>query len=92
MATLNYNVATDTMTSQEKRLRKFLNNPDSLKYSEVENLLLHFGFQKVEAKGSHAKFKRPNLRGISIPIHNHDCKSVYKKYVAKILKTLRDPE
>ncbi len=80
------------MTSREKRLKKFLNHPDSLKFSEIETLLYTFRFQKVGAKGSHTKFKHPNLKGISIPIHNNDCKTIYKKHVAKILKTLCDLE
>lgn len=80
------------MTKVEKRLKKFFQNPESLKYPEIETLLHSFGFQKIEAKGSHKKFKHSYLTGISIPIHNHDCKPIYKKYVAKILKTLCDSQ
>ncbi len=92
MALFYYNVATAGMTKVEKKLQKFFQNPDSLKYFEIESLFCRFNFQKIEAKGSHKKFKHPQLTGISIPIRNHDCKPVYKKYVAKILKALRDSQ
>lgn len=80
------------MTRFEKRIQKFIQNPGSLKYPQIESLLYIFGFQKVETKGSHTKFKHSQLKGITIPVHNHDCKIIYKKHVAKVLKTLRHLE
>ncbi|MFA6023766.1 MAG: type II toxin-antitoxin system HicA family toxin [Candidatus Gracilibacteria bacterium] len=79
------------MTKIEKRLKKFFRNPDSLKYYEIETLLYQFGFQKLEAKGSHTKFilQNPPYRLI-IPIHGHDCKPFYKIKTARILKILCD--
>lgn len=77
------------MTSIEKLLLKFLNHPDSIRYSELERLLINFGFEKVFAKGSHVKFKHKALvRDLIIPIHHNDCKSFYKALAAKIIKKI----
>jgi len=78
------------MTKKDKLIQKFLKNPTSLHYQEIEKILLKFGFQKIHAKGSHNKFKHPLLQNdLIIPIHNKDCKSFYKKYSAKIVKQYR---
>ncbi len=75
------------MTSIEKLLLKFLNNPSGIRYSELERLLLSLWFEKVNAKGSHVKFKHKLLqRDLIIPVHGNDCKEFYKVYAAKIIK------
>ena len=81
------------MSKFAKRLRKFLDNPGALKYFEIETLLLHLKFEKYPGKGSHVKFKHKKIqRDLTLPIHNNDLNHVYKKYVANIIKTLRDAE
>ena len=81
------------MTSKDKLLTKFFAYPQSLKYREIEYLLLDNGFLKIVAKGSHIKFKHPLLsKDLVIPVHNNDCKIFYKKYAQKILKSLRNIE
>jgi len=75
------------MTKKEKILQKFLENPEYIKYSELEYILLNNWFEKIDAKGSHIKFKNKFLiNDIIIPLHNNDCKWFYKKQVYKILK------
>lgn len=75
------------MTSIEKLLLKFLNNPVGVRYLELERLLLNLEFEKVWAKGSHVKFKHKLLeRDLIIPVHGNDCKDFYKTYAAKIIK------
>ena len=75
------------MTSREKALKRFLNSPGGLKYEEIEKLLIGLGFEKIEAKGSHKKFKHIKLdRDLIIPVHNNDCKKFYKSLAAKIIK------
>lgn len=77
------------MTAKEKLINKFLANPQSLKYRQIEKIILSFDFVKIEAKGSHKKFKHYKLENdLTIPIHNNDCKNFYKKQVANTLKTL----
>lgn len=77
------------MSKREKRLEKFLQNPRSTHYLDIQNILLDHGFEKVSGKGSHMKFKHPSLPSedsIIFPIHNGDTKRYYKKFAALILK------
>ncbi len=75
------------MTSLDKLINKFWNNPESLKYREIEKLLIHFGFEKISTKGSHIKFKHSKFKNdLIIPIHNSECKNFYKKQALKNCK------
>jgi len=75
------------MTKKDKILNKFFKNPESIKYSELEFILISYWFEKINSKWSHIKFKNPKfLNDIIIPLHNNDCKWFYKKQVYKILK------
>ena len=74
------------MTSIDKLKGKVKSSPISLRYSEIEKLLIHFGFKKIFTKGSHIKFKHPKLENdLIIPIHNNDCKDFYKKQASKFI-------
>ena len=75
------------MTRKNKLLKKFLENPGSLRYRKIEKILLWLGFKKIDGKGSHVRFVCRE-RGIdeSIPIHGNDCKICYKRYISKLLK------
>jgi predicted RNA binding protein YcfA (HicA-like mRNA interferase family) len=75
------------MVRKEKLLEEFLRNPNSLRYYEIEKLLLYLGFTKANIRGSHIKFRHHLLeRNLIIPIHDGDCKIVYKQMIAKIIK------
>lgn len=77
------------MTQREKFLVKFLKNPGSLSFSKIEILLINQGFEKIEAKGSHKKFKHRSLeRDLIIPVHNADYKRFYKHLTAEFIKKL----
>lgn len=81
------------MSKKEKLLNKFFRNPGTIKYPEIETLLLDSGFIKFEAKGSHKKFKHNMIKtDLIIPVHNNDCKQFYKKYVKKLLESLHNIE
>lgn len=78
------------MTKKAKLWEKFLKNPSSLSYKEIESLLLSQDAQMIPAKGSHKKFKHAlSPTDLIIPIHNNDCKDFYKKaalkWITKIL-------
>jgi predicted RNA binding protein YcfA (HicA-like mRNA interferase family) len=73
----------------EKLLRQFLENPGSVKYKRIEKMLLKLGCKKIEAKGSHKKFKHRLLeRGFTVAIHGRECRKVYKYKLAKIIKKI----
>jgi predicted RNA binding protein YcfA (HicA-like mRNA interferase family) len=78
------------MTKINKLVEKFLLNPTSLKYRDIENILNHFGFEKINAKGSHVKFKHPQrISDLVIPVHNNDCKDFYKEKARKEINKLK---
>lgn len=78
------------MTQIIKKVEKFLKNPTSTKYPDLENILIYFGFQKIKAKGSHIKFKHPKLQhDLIIPVHNGECKGFYKEESKKQIKKIK---
>ena len=77
------------MTQGDKRLKQFFERPQSLRYREIERILTSFGFRKIKAKGSHAKFKHISLpKDLIIPIHNHECDPFYKKLALDFIKDI----
>ena len=79
------------MTRIEKIIRKFIDRPVSLRFSEIKKVLEYFGFELIMAKGSHKKFKHTALEiDLIIPVHNNDCKNFYKIQAAKFVKNLLD--
>ena len=79
------------MTKREKLRNKIRNNPKSVRFSELEGLLLQFGFELVRIKGSHHFFER--TRGsyrdiVVVPVHGNHVKPVYVKDVLEILDSL----
>ena len=74
------------MTKKKKIFFKFIRNPNSLKYKEIETLLLSEGFKKIQGKGSHLKFAHPKIKKkIILPIHTNECKKEYKKKIAQFI-------
>lgn len=77
------------MTQKEKLVDKFLQSPASIRYAQLVALLEHYGFEKVDAKGSHVKFKHPRLTSdLIIPVHNNECKDFYKQQAKKLIEKL----
>jgi len=75
------------MTRKDKLLKRFLRNPQALRYGEIEAILLDLGFIKSYGKGSHRNFRHSFLKiRITIPIHHNDCLPYYKQKLAKTLK------
>lgn len=74
------------MSQKKKLLRKFLGNPVSLRYSDIQVLLLSLGFVLVSIRGSHQKWHHPGIKKtLIIPVHHGDCDSVYKIYILKCI-------
>ena len=77
------------MTRIDKLINRFLDNPRSLHFMKIEKLLLHLGFHRTKIKGSHYQYDHLSTRrSISIPIHNNDCKDIYKTEIAKLFKLI----
>lgn len=82
------------MTKQDKIIEKLLNRPTSLRYSEIEKLFDNKKFKIEERKWSHKKITLLNDENkyIIIPIHNNDCKEIYKIWLKKFYLLTRDYE
>ena len=79
------------MSKIDKKVEKFLKNPTSCKYSDIEIVLIYFGFEKINAKGSHLKFKHLRLQSdLVIPLHNNECKDFYKMEAQKRIKEVKN--
>lgn len=77
------------MTQQEKLLQKFMENPANIRYDELAKILESKWFFMIEAKGSHKKWKHEYLdEDLIIPVHNNDCKDVYKKKARKVFLSI----
>lgn len=78
------------MSQIEKLLAQFRRRPESVKYRDIEKILVYLNFEKVYTKGSHVKFKHRNLTAdIIIPVHKNECKNFYKRQVQKQISTLK---
>jgi predicted RNA binding protein YcfA (HicA-like mRNA interferase family) len=77
------------MTQRDKLFNKFLQNPESVSYKEMQKILGWYEFEKIVAKGSHIKFKHPHFpTDLIVAVHNNDCKGYMKKEAAKRIKKL----
>ena len=77
------------MSQIEKLLQKCVRTPQNIRYSDIEKILMHLGFERIEAKGSHIKWKHRKLHSdIIIPVHNNECKPFYKKQVSIQIRNL----
>ncbi|MCK5509943.1 type II toxin-antitoxin system HicA family toxin [Candidatus Parcubacteria bacterium] len=75
------------MTQKDKKIEHFLANPNNFKYQQIKIILINLGFNEIQAKGSHVKFKHTLItHDLIIPIHSNDCKTYYKKQIVKIIK------
>jgi predicted RNA binding protein YcfA (HicA-like mRNA interferase family) len=76
------------MSKRDKLRRKLRNNPKGARFSELETLLLRFGFILVRTKGSHHFFQY-HEGGVHlivvVPIHGNQVKAQYVRDVIDIL-------
>lgn len=79
------------MTQYEKLLEKFLENPWSLKFLEIENILFKNWFIREEARWSHTKYKNWKYY-ILVAIHNNEIKLIYKKKIKKVILEIMQGE
>lgn len=77
------------MSQIRKIVEKFKSRPESIRYEDLDRILQSLGFELINAKGSHKKYKNLNFpTDIIIPVHNNECKDFYKKQVYRQIKKL----
>lgn len=78
------------MTTINKLVDKFFKNPQSIRYTQLVRILEHYGFEVIDAKGSHVKFKHAKLEeDLIIPVHKSECKDFYKKQAKKQIEKIK---
>jgi predicted RNA binding protein YcfA (HicA-like mRNA interferase family) len=77
------------MSKRDKLRRKLKNNPRNVKFSQIETLLLRFGFLLARVQGSHHVFvEETHQITIVIPVHHNTVKAQYVKDAVEILDAL----
>ena len=72
------------MVSKGKILKKFLENPASLKINDIEKIFIDVWCKVLQGKWSHKKVIHNNLLILTFPVHNWDCLKYYKNEARKI--------
>lgn len=73
------------MTQYEKTLKKFLENPSSIAFSDIKKILEKQQYTLRQGKWSHSIYSNGEGNIITVPLHWNDCKDFYKKKIKKIL-------
>jgi predicted RNA binding protein YcfA (HicA-like mRNA interferase family) len=79
------------MSKRDKLRRKLRNNPKGVQFTEIETLLLRFGFVLLRIKGSHHIFQYhegERTINIVVPVHSNQVKIPYVKDTIEILDEL----
>jgi len=79
------------MTQKQKLIDAFQENPCSLKFKQIVQVLEYYGFTIIPANGSHVKCKHPQLpTDLIISVHNGDCKDFYKREARKSINKIHN--
>jgi len=73
------------MSQLEKLLEKMRQAKTDVKFSDLVQVLNHFGYLKIRQRGSHVHFRKKDSPFLTIPVHNHKVKIVYVKEIIKLL-------
>ena len=74
------------MTKRQKLLQRFRTNPKTVRFGEIDNLLIGLGFEKRQV-GSHATY-RLNENIITIPVRKPYVLPVYVKNLIALLDAI----
>lgn len=74
------------MTKRQKRLERIRGNPKNVRFEDLDQLLIAFGFTRRQPRGgsSHYIYARGELR-LTIPMNRPHLREVYVKNVLKLL-------
>jgi predicted RNA binding protein YcfA (HicA-like mRNA interferase family) len=77
------------MSQIEKLLQKFSKASHTVRYADIEKILIHVGFENIHTRGSHVKWKHKDAASdIIVPVHNNECKRFYKQQIQKQIHSL----
>ena len=77
------------MTKREKTLAKLRNNPQSVRFEDLDGLLMAYGFTRRQPSGgsSHYFYYRDTYR-VTVPWKRPFVKTVYMKQVLQLLEEI----
>lgn len=75
------------MSKLEKLLQRIKNNSKTVRFEEIEKILLRYGFNESQAGGgsSHYVFKRDD-KSVTIPRHGKFVREIYIRSALEILE------
>jgi hypothetical protein len=79
------------MTTRDKAVAKWRQNPKNVRFEEVDGVLLRFGFVKRRRGTSHAVYTKGSHR-LTIPFRQPFILPVYVRQVLEVLDELEDQE
>ena len=79
------------MTKHNKAIDRMRRNPNSVRFEEIDSLLMGLGFER-RWKGSHATYLRPGRRPITGPFRKPFVLAVYVKTILTLLEEMEDSE
>ena len=77
------------MTRRDKLLERMRRNPRSIRFEEIETLLLGLGFVKRQSASSHTVFTRGPYQ-VVVPFRRPNVKPVYVELVLALLDEIED--
>jgi predicted RNA binding protein YcfA (HicA-like mRNA interferase family) len=69
------------------KIAELLRNPREMRFKEVETILYNYGYELVNSRGSHFRFKKKDFPSITVVAHGNKVKKWYVKSISKILLT-----
>jgi predicted RNA binding protein YcfA (HicA-like mRNA interferase family) len=72
------------MTKKQKLLQRFRQNLKSVRFEEIDNLLVSLGFEKRQ-RGSHVTYVYQQQHRITIPVRKPFILPIYVKEMLKLL-------
>lgn len=79
------------MTKRQKRLERIRQNPKAVRFEDLDQLLIDFGFIRRQPRGgsSHYIYVRKEVR-LTIPMNRPHLREVYVKNVLKLLDEIEN--
>ena len=77
------------MTKREKQIERLRQNPKTVRFEEIDVILLGLGFEKRQRGTSHAVYTLGNQR-LTVPFRKPFIKPVYVKLILDVLDELKD--
>lgn len=77
------------MSKRDKAIEKLRKNPKTVRFEDVDSLLLSLGFEKRQ-KGSHATYILEKHRPITIPVRKPFILPIYVKNVLQLLDEINE--